>query len=83
MLVENLTNTPLLLVEAPIIDNKPYESTSDQCQQVEMEIDPILSSEDLPLDDIVTKENENDIVQILFINIDFDEHGGNLPIPLT
>jgi len=41
-----------------------------------------LSSEDPPLDDTVTKENENDTIQILFINTDFDEHGENLPIPL-
>ena len=41
-----------------------------------------MSSEDLPSDDIVTKENENDIVQILFVNTESDEHGGNLPVPL-
>ena len=31
---------------------------------------------------IVIKKNENDTVQILFVNIDSNEHGGNLPVPL-
>ena len=47
-----------------------------------MAVDPVLSSEGLPSDDTVSKENENDDVQILFVNTDSDEHGGNLPIPL-
>ena len=47
-----------------------------------MVVDPILSSEDLPLDDTFTQENENDTIQILLVNIESDEHGGNLPIPL-
>jgi len=81
-LVENPNNTPLLLVEAHIIEDKPSESTSDQSQQVEIAVDPILSLECPPSDDTVTKKNENDTVQIIFVNIDFDEHGGNLPIPL-
>jgi len=82
LLVENLTDPPLLLVEAPIIEDKPSKSTSDQSQQVEMVVNPILALEDLPSDDTVTKEDENDTVQILFINTNFCEHGGNLPIPL-
>ena len=47
-----------------------------------MVVDPVLSSEGLPSDDIVTKENENDTVQIIFVNTESDEPGGNLPIPL-
>lgn len=46
-----------------------------------MEVDLVLSSKGPPSNDTVTKEDENDIVQILFINIESDEHGGNLPIP--
>ena len=41
-----------------------------------------MPSTDLPSDDTVTKENENDTIQILFVNTDYDENGGNLPIPL-
>lgn len=33
-----------------------------------MAVDPVLSSEGPPSDDIVTKENEDDIVHILFVN---------------
>ena len=47
-----------------------------------MAIDPVLSSEGPPSDDTVTKENENDTIQILFVNKESDEHGGNLPVPL-
>ena len=47
-----------------------------------MAIDLVLSSEALPLDDTVTKENQNDIVQVLFVNTESDEHGGNLLVPL-
>ena len=47
-----------------------------------MAADPILPSKGPPSDDIVSKENENDTIQILFVNTEFDEHGGNLPIPL-
>ena len=47
-----------------------------------MTVDPVLSSEGPPSDDIVTEENENDTVQILFVNTESDEPGGNLPIPL-
>jgi len=82
LLVENLTDPPFLLVKAPIIENKASESTLDQSQWIETAVNPTLTSEDLPPDDIVTKENENVTVQILFVNIDSDEHGGNLPIPL-
>jgi len=36
----------------------------------------------LPLDDTVTKENENETIQIPFVNTESDEPGGNLPVPL-
>ena len=81
-LVENLTDTLLLSVEAPTIEDKLSESTPNQSQQVEMAVNPILSSEGPPSNDTVAKENENDTVQILFVNVDSDEHGGNIPIPL-
>ena len=42
----------------------------------------VLPLESPSSDDTVTRENENDVVQILFINTDSDEHGDNLPIPL-
>ena len=48
LLVENLSDTPLLLVEVPIIEDKPSESMLDQSQQFEMAVDPILSSEGPP-----------------------------------
>jgi len=79
---ENSTNTSLWLVKASIIEDKPSESTLDQNHRVEMTVDPFLSLEGPSSDDIVTKENENDTIQILFINTDSDEHGGNLPVPL-
>jgi len=82
LLVENPTDTPLLSVEEPIIEDKPYESTLDQSQQVETTVDPVLSLEGPPSDDIIIKENENDTIQIIFINMESDEHGGNLPILL-
>ena len=47
-----------------------------------MAVDPVLPSEGPPSDDTVTEETENDTIQILFVNTDSDEHGGNLPIPL-
>lgn len=81
-LAENLIDTPLRLVETSTIEDKPSASTPDQSQQVETAVDPVLSSEGLPLDDIVTKENENDTIQILFVNTESDEHGGNIPVPL-
>lgn len=56
----------------PISEGKPSESISDQIQQVEMEVDPVLPSESQPLDDTISKENENDIVQILFVNTESD-----------
>lgn len=80
-LVENMTDTPLLSVKTPIIEDEPSESTPDQIQQVKTTVDPVLSSESPPSDDTISKENENDIVQILFVNIEFDEHGGNLLVP--
>jgi len=72
-----MTDTPTLLVEMPIIEDKAFESTSDQSQQVETTVDQVLSS-----DDTVSKENENNTIQILFVNTESNEHGGNLPIPL-
>ena len=65
-LVENPTDIPLLSVEMPIIENKPSESIPDQSQQVETATDPVLPSEAPPLDDTISKENENDTIQILF-----------------
>lgn len=47
-----------------------------------MAADLVLISEGLHLDDIISKENENDTIQILFVNTGFDELGGNSPIPL-
>ena len=47
-----------------------------------MAIDLVLSSEGPPSNDTVSKENENDTIQVLFVNIELDEHGGNLPVPL-
>jgi len=45
-------------------------------------VDPVLSSEGPSSDDTITKENEKDTIQILFVNTDSDEHGGSLPVPL-
>jgi len=81
-LVEKLTDTPLWLVEAPAIEDKPAESIPDESQKVEVAVDPILPSEGPSLDDTITEENENNTVQIPFINRDSDEHGGSLPVPL-
>ena len=80
--MKNLTDTPLLLVEAHIIEDKLCESTPDQIQHVEMAVNPILPSEGPSSDDTITKENENDTIQIIFVNTNSDEHGDNLPIPL-
>lgn len=51
-----------------------------------MAVDPILPSEGLPSEglpsyDTIPKESENDIVQILFITLESDELGSNLPTP--
>jgi len=70
-----------LLIEPPIIESEPSESILDQIQLVKMEINPVLPSKNPPLDDIVSKEDENETVQILFVNIESNELGGNLPIP--
>ena len=78
-LVKNMTDTPLLSAEAPIIEDKPFESTSDQSQQAKKAVDPILSSKDPPSNDTVTKENENGTVQILFINTDSKNMGSIYP----
>jgi len=80
--VENPIDIPLLSVETPIIEDKPSESTPDQSQQVETVVDPVLPSEGPPSNDIVSKENDNNTAQILFVNTESDEHGGNLHIPL-
>jgi len=81
-LVENLTDPPRWSVEASIIEDKPSESTPEEIQKVEVESDPVFPSEVPSSDDTVTKENKDDTVQILFVNTNSDEHGGNLPIPL-
>ena len=81
-LIENLTDTPLWSVEASIIENKPAKSIRDESQKVEAAVDPVLPSEGPSLDDTITEENENDIIQILFVNTDSDEHGVSLPVPL-
>ena len=47
-----------------------------------MAVDLVLSSESPPLDDTVSKKNENETVQILFVNTEFDELGVNPPVPL-
>ena len=47
-----------------------------------MVVDLVLSSKGPPSVDTVTKEDEDDTVQILFINTESNEHGGNLPVPL-
>ena len=81
-LVENLADTPLWSAEASIIEDEPSESTLDESQKVKVAVDLVLPSEVPSSDDIVTKENKDDTIQILFVNTDSDEHGGNLPIPL-
>lgn len=81
-LVENLAATPLWSAEMCIIEDKPSKSTPDESQKVEATVDPVLPAEGPSLDDTVTGENENDTVQILFINTDSDEHGGSLPVTL-
>ena len=80
-LVENLTDTLLFSVEALIIEDKPSESTLDQSQQVEMEVDLVLPLEDPPSDDIIPKQSENDTVQILIFNTESDELWDNPPVP--
>ena len=47
-----------------------------------MAVDLVLSSEGPPSDDTIPKENGNSTIQILFVNTESDEHGGNLPVPL-
>jgi len=81
-LVENLADTPLRSVETSVIEDKPAESIPDESQKVEAEVDLVLPSKGPSLNDTIIEENENDTVQILFVNRGFDEHGGSLPIPL-
>jgi len=66
----------------PIIESKPSESIPDQSQQVEIAVDPVLPLEDPPLDNTISKENENNTVQIPFVNTESDELGGNPLVPL-
>jgi len=47
-----------------------------------MAVDPILPSEGPPSDDTISKEYENNTVQIRFVNTESDELRGNPPIPL-
>ena len=81
-LVENSANTPLWSARTSIVKDEPSESIPDESQKVEMAVDLVLPLEDPSLDDIITEENKNDNVQILFVNIDFDEHRDSLPVPL-
>ena len=82
-LVENPAGPPRWSAEASIIEDEPSESIPDESQKVEAAVDPVLPSEVLSSMIPVTEENKDDTVQILFINTDSDEHGGNLPIPLS
>ena len=81
-LVENLAGPLRWSAKASIIEDKPSEPIPNEIQKVETTVDSVLPSEVPSSDDIVTKENKDDTVQILFVSTDFDEHGGNLPIPL-
>ena len=47
-----------------------------------MAVDPVLPSEGPPSDDTISKENENNIIQIIFVNTESGELGGNLSVPL-
>lgn len=80
-LVENPVDITQLSIEPPIIESETFESIPNQSQLVEMVVDPILPSENPPLDEIVSKEDENNTVQILFADIESNELGGNPPIP--
>lgn len=82
-LVENPAGLLKWSAEAPVIGDEPAESIPDESQKVEAAVDPVLPSEDLCSNDTVIEENKDDTVQNLFINTDSDEHGGNLPIPLS
>ena len=73
---------PLWSAKASIIEDKPSEPIPGKSQKVEVAVDPVLPSEVPSSDDTITEENKDDTIQILFIRTDFDEHGGNLPIPL-
>ena len=46
-----------------------------------MAVDLVFPSEDPPSDDIIPKESENDTVQILFVNLESTELGGNPHVP--
>jgi len=81
--VENPVGPLRWSAEAPIIEEEPSESIPDESQKVEAAVDPVLPSEALSSNDTITEENKDDTVQILFINTDSDEQGGNLPIPLS
>ena len=80
-LVENPIDITQLSIESPIIESEPSESILDQSQLVEMAVDPVLPSKNPPSDDIVSKEDENDTVQIIFVDTESNELGGNPPIP--
>ena len=82
-LVENPADPLKWSAEAPVIEDEPAESIPDESQKVEAAVDPVLPSEVLSSNDTITGENKDDTVKILFINTDSDEHGGNLPIPLS
>lgn len=82
-LVENSTDLSLWSAEASIIKHEPSESIPGESQKVETAVDLVLPSECSSSNDTVTKEKENDTVQILFINTDSDELGGSPPVPLS
>ena len=78
-LVENPAGPLKWSAEAPVIEDEPAESIPDKSQKVEAAVDPVLPSEDLSSNDTVIEANKDDTIQILFINTDSDEHGGNPP----
>ena len=82
-LVENPAGPHKWSAEAPVIEDEPAESIPDESQKVEAAVDPVLPSEVLSSNDTVTEEDKDDTIQILFINTDSDEHGGNPLIPLS
>lgn len=82
-LVENPANPPRWSAEASIIEDKQFEPIPDESQKVEGAVDPVFPSKVPSSDDTVTEENKDETVQILFVSTDSDEHGGNLPIPLS
>ena len=75
-LVENPIDITQLSIKSPIIESEPSESILDQFQLVEMAVDPVFPTKNPPSDDIVSKEDENDTIQIPFVDIESNELGG-------